>query len=138
MPHIIDYVSDTHPLIWHLTGKKRLSPTVRQIFLNADMGNCRIYLPGIVLVEMVYLVEKGILARPRLEQLLHLLDTPNGSYQVALESHSIARIMLDNVPWSAIPELADRMIVATAVALKLTLITKDKRIVSSQVVKTIW
>ena len=103
MPRIVDYVSDTHPLIWHLTKKKRLSSTVRQIFLDADAGNCRIYLPGIVLVEMVYLAEKGILARPRLEQLLHLLDTPNGSYQVAPESPAIARTMLYDVPWSAIP-----------------------------------
>ncbi|MEZ4711940.1 MAG: PIN domain-containing protein [Caldilineaceae bacterium] len=133
-----EYVTDTHPLIWHLTRKKQLSPTVRQIFLDADAGNCRIYIPGIVLIEMVYLVEKGVLAKPLLEQLLYLLDTPNGSYQLAPESPAIARKMLDDVPWSAIPELADRMITATAVALECGLLTKDERIVDSQVVETIW
>lgn len=92
----------------------------------------------IVLIEMVYLVEKGVLPRPMLEHLLSLLDTPNGSYQTPAQNTDVTRAMLHWVPWSAIPELADRVIAATAVALALPLITKDQKLTESQVVRVIW
>jgi len=46
--------------------------------------------------------------------------------------------MLHQVPWSAVPELADRIIAATAFAFDLPLITKDQRITDSGVVQTVW
>ncbi len=133
-----DFVTDTHPLIWHLTGEKRLSPIARKLFLEADAGLNRIYVPAIVLIEMVYLVEKGVLPKLMLEHLLSLLDTLNGSYQPLANDTSVARTMLQKVPWSAVPELADRIITATAIALDLPLITKDQRIIDAQVVRIIW
>jgi predicted nucleic acid-binding protein len=46
--------------------------------------------------------------------------------------------MISAVSWLAIPELADRIIAATAVALNFPLITKDARIQSANIVTTIW
>ena len=77
------YVTDTHSLYWHLTDDLRLSPTARQVFCEADTGQHLILVPGIVLIEMVYLVEKGRLDASRVDQVFDLLDTPGGSYTVA-------------------------------------------------------
>lgn len=132
------FVTDTHPLIWHLTSDRRLSRPAVKVFDDADNGLVQVLIPGIVLVEMVYLVEKGTLLRSRLEQILTLLDVPGGSYAVASLDQDVARSMLERVPWSAVPELADRIIAATAVALNLPLLSKDSRHQNSTVVETIW
>lgn len=121
------FVTDTHPLIWHLTDDRRLSEAAGQAFADADQGLVQILIPGIVLVEMVYLVEKGVLQRSRLEQLLTLLDVPGGSYATIPLDQDVVRVMLDTVPWSAVPELADRIIVATAVSQSLPLLSRDPR-----------
>ena len=86
----------------------------------------------------MYLVEKGVVKREIIEQTLTLLNTPNGSYQVASLDQHVARTMLENVPWSAIPELADRIIAATALALELPLITKDQKIRDAGILTVIW
>ncbi len=51
---------------------------------------------------------------------------------------TVARKMMQNVPKSAVPELADRIITATALSLGLPLITKDHRIQESKLVSTVW
>lgn len=132
------FVTDTHPLIWHITKDSRLSTEAQRIFTNADAGLHQILLPGIVLVEMVYLTEKGVVPEIKFRQLLDLLDISNGSYAVAPLDQSVARAMVQQVPWALIPELADRIITATAHSLNLPLITKDVRIQQSKLVSTLW
>ena len=132
------YVTDTHPLIWHLASDKRLSSAATSVFVDADNGLVQVLVPGIVLVELVYLVEKGVVPRFRFDQLLVMLDGVNKSYAVTPLSQDIARTMIETVPWSAVPELADRIIAATAVALNLPLLSKDPRHQNSGVVQTIW
>ncbi|MCQ3979899.1 MAG: VapC toxin family PIN domain ribonuclease [Anaerolineae bacterium] len=111
---------------------------MQHIFTNTDAGFHQILLPGIVLIEMVYLTEKGILPLPMFHQVLDLLDTPNGSYAIAPLNQTVARTMVQQVPWSIIPELADRIITATALSLNLPLITKDQRISESNLVSILW
>jgi PIN domain nuclease of toxin-antitoxin system len=53
------YVADTHALYWHLTGDSNLSATAHDIFQETDAGFHQIFIPGIVLIEMIYLVERG-------------------------------------------------------------------------------
>ena len=132
------FVTDTHPLIWHLTGDARLASDARMVFVGADQGTHRVWVPGIVLIEMVYLTEKGIVPQSMLERSLALLDTPDGSYAVPALDQTVARSMLQQVPWKMIPELADRIIVASALALGLPLISKDQRIQISGLVTLIW
>lgn len=132
------FVTDTHPLIWHLTSDDRLSKPAVKVFDDADNGLVQVLIPGIVLVEMVYLVEKGVLLKSRLEQILTLLDVPGGSYAVASLDQAVARSMLERVPWSAVPELADRIIAATAVGLNLPLLSKDARHQNSGVLQIVW
>lgn len=132
------FVTDTHPLIWYLTSDRRLSTPARRIFDDADQGLVQILIPGIVIIEMVYLVEKGVLLRTRLEQVMTLLDVPSGSYKVAYLDQQVARAMLDKVAWSDVPELADRIVAATAAGLNLPLLSKDPRHQSLGSVQTVW
>lgn len=132
------YVCDTHPLLWHLTSNRSLSTAAREDLTSADAGLNQVLVPGIVLIETVYPVEKGVVKREIIEQTLTLLNTPNGSYQVASLDQHVARTMLENVPWSAIPELADRIVAATALALDLPLITKDQEIRDAGILTVIW
>jgi PIN domain nuclease of toxin-antitoxin system len=132
------FITDTHPLIWHLISDRRLSKSASQAFNDADKGLAQVLIPGIVLVEMVYLVEKGVLIQSRLEQVLTSLSVTGGSYAVAPLDQDVVRAMLEKVPWSAVPELADRIIAATAVALNLPLLSKDPHHRDAEIVQIIW
>jgi PIN domain nuclease of toxin-antitoxin system len=80
---VSEFVTDTHALYWHLASDPRLSDRGREIFAAADRGMHRIFVPGIALIEMEYLVERGRLAVEAVDRLLGLLATPRGSYAVA-------------------------------------------------------
>jgi PIN domain nuclease of toxin-antitoxin system len=124
------YVSDTHALHWHLVSNSKLSP-------GADRGVNQIVVPGIVLIEFVYLVEKDRLDSKHVEQLFTLLDTPSGSYTVGPLDLPVARA-LRQIPRTLIPEMPDRIITATALALGIPLITRDNAIQRAGVVPTVW
>jgi PIN domain nuclease of toxin-antitoxin system len=108
-----EYVTDTHALYWHLTTDPRLSSAARLLFMEADSGLHRVLVPSISLIEMVYLVERGRLDSDPVERLFGLLGTLAGSYAVANLDLDTAR-PLQNVPRSAVPDMPDRIIVATA------------------------
>ena len=132
-----EYVSDTHALYWHLTNDPRLSAPARQVFLATDSGVHRLFVPGIALVEMVYLVERGRLAAAPFEHLLQLVGPIGGSYSVAGLDHQTVQA-LRHVPRSAVPDMPDRIIVATALQLGLPLITRDERIRRAATVPVLW
>lgn len=132
------YLTDTHPLVWHLMGDPRLSYYAKSLFVDADNGWSLIEVPGIVLIEMVYLAEKGVISKKNFSDICGMLSTPGASYRVASLDHLTAKTMLDEIPWTAIPELADRIISATARSLTIPLITKDRRIIDSGLVETVW
>jgi PIN domain nuclease of toxin-antitoxin system len=131
------YVSDTHALHWHLVGNNKLSATARQIFKEADAGTHQILVPGIVLIEFVYLAEKGRLEEDRVDALFQRLAVSGGSYAVAPLDLAIAQALW-RVPRALVPELPDRIITATALALSLPLITRDHTIQQSALVPIIW
>ncbi len=131
------YVTDTHALYWHLMESPKLSKKAQKIFRETDSGKNQILIPGIVLVEMVYLVEKGRVSESALQKVLGLLDTVGGSYDVSpLDKDTVKA--LQKIPRSAVPDLPDRIIAATAYQLGLPLITKDNKIKSSKAVQVVW
>ncbi len=132
-----EYVTDTHVLHWHLTGDPRLSPVARQLLAEADAGLHRIFVPSIILVEMIYLVEKGKLNTSLLQKLLSLVNVARGSYAIAVLNMGTAKAML-SVPRTAVPDMPDRIIVATAHQLGIPLITQDDKIHKASVVPVIW
>jgi len=78
-----NFVTDTHALIWHLTNNKNLTVKARKIFKGADSGNYQILVPVIILVEMVYLVEKKRIDSSAFDKILALLQSDEGNYRIA-------------------------------------------------------
>jgi PIN domain nuclease of toxin-antitoxin system len=131
------YVTDTHALCWHLIGDPKLSAKAKKIFQEADSGIHQILIPSIVLIEMVYLAEKGRISDSSLNQVLELIDIIGGSYdEVSLNKDTVKA--LQNIPREDIPDMPDRIITATAYQLGLPLITKDEKIVNSRAVSVVW
>jgi PIN domain nuclease of toxin-antitoxin system len=127
------YVTDTHALVWHITGDRRLSEEARAILAQADQALVLVYVPTIVLAEVMYLAERGRIGIAFSDVLTAVRD--GAGYLVypfdeaVLERASEAK---------RIPELFDRIIVATAILTQATVITKDEAITASRVVKTVW
>lgn len=131
------YVADTHALHWHLSDDKRLSTTARRLFQQADAGEHQMLVPGIALIEMVYLVEKERLDASLVNRLLKLLDIVNGSYTVApLDKGTV--IALQSINRETVSDMPDRIIAATARQWELPLISRDSRISQLTVIEVIW
>ncbi|MCP4421957.1 MAG: type II toxin-antitoxin system VapC family toxin, partial [Chloroflexi bacterium] len=77
------WVTDTHALVWHLYSAKRLSDKVKSIFSEADAGKCQIVIPAIVLVEIIYLSEKGRIDVNAVRRVLELLRSEADNYIIA-------------------------------------------------------
>ena len=127
------YVADAHALVWHITNDKRLGEEARTILTQADQTLVLVYVPTIVLAEIMYLAERGRINVAFPDVLTAVRD--NAGYLIypfdesVLERASEAR---------DIPELFDRIIVATAILTQATTITKDEAITAAQIVKTVW
>jgi PIN domain nuclease of toxin-antitoxin system len=131
------FVTDTHPLVWHLTGCPNLSPTAKQIFEQADRGECRVIIPAIVLVEIIYLAERWKVEPKLVDELLSLLEIAPQNYAIApLDIKVIAAMRAIDV--QKIPDMPDRIIVATAKVLNAPLISRDLRITQSGLVTVVW
>jgi PIN domain nuclease of toxin-antitoxin system len=131
-----DYVADTHALIWYLENSSRLGPQARAVFDACDRGEIRIYVPTICLVEIVYLMEKRRIS-PEMKSMLdeELKSGESGLVLADLNMDVVEQIA--NVLRDDIPDLPDRVIAATALALNLPLISRDQKIVLSGL-ETIW
>ncbi len=130
------YVTDTHPLIFLATDRKRrLGKQARRIFQGAERGQHSIIVPILVLEETARLVEKRIvrLTVPFRRWAEELDRAPN--FQI--QSYTI-EILLEAVALHAIRDPADRMIVATARHLGHPLITADEVIDEGKWVETVW
>ncbi len=129
-------VVDTHAIVWYLTSDPRLSSkaaaTLRQTTTEGEF----IHVPSICLVELTYLVEKGRLPSSARERLVGALDDPTRPCRLAPLDRRIANA-LELVNRAEVPDLPDRIVAATAVALAVPLVSRDGKIRASQV-PTIW
>ena len=132
-----DHVADTHTLIWHLVGSAELSATARAILLDADAGYRRIAVPSIALVEIVYLAERNRIGTEVLQRMLGFLSDPARPYRLSVLDEPVVRAV-QRVPRSAVPDMPDRIITATALHLGLPLISRDEQIRVAGIVPTVW
>ncbi len=129
-------VVDTHSAVWYLLASNSLSGEALRALEAATQAGDPVYLPSISVVEVIYLVEKGRLPQLALERLNDALADSESAFVLApldlTVAHSVRR-----VPRDTIPDMPDRIIVATALQLSLPLITCDRR-TQSLGVETIW
>jgi PIN domain nuclease of toxin-antitoxin system len=134
---VTHYVTDTHPLIWALSGDPQLSAPAQAAFAEADAGEAIIIIPPIVAVEMIYLSEKGRISAQLVDDLLAKVSQPGRSYRLSeLDTSVITAVR--QIPRHLIPEMPDRIIAATAKALGCALLTRDGDITASGLVSVIW
>lgn len=131
------YVTDTHPLLWHILSDIRLSEAAQAIFADADAGLHQILVPSIVLVEAIYLSERKRIDPAALDRLFALLDVTPANYTIIPLDAEVVRT-LRTVDRAKVPEMPDRIIVATAKHLGVELVTKDRTVTAAGIVSIMW
>jgi PIN domain nuclease of toxin-antitoxin system len=129
-----EVVVDTHAILWYLYLPDRLSPAATAALNLASSS--MIYLSAVSLVEVAYLIDKGRLPDIVLDQLTQATEDPASGIVLAPVTPDVAQA-LKRVPRKLVPDMPDRIIVATAVQLGLPLVTADTQIQSSGIA-TIW
>ena len=129
-------VVDTHTAVWYLQLDNRLSRRAETAIDDALENGHTIYVPSICLVELVYLVDKGRIPRAAADRVDQVLRDPDSGFRVAPLDLRVAE-STRRIPRDQVPDLPDRVIAATALALNLPLITRDGKIRSANI-QTIW
>lgn len=130
------YVLDTHAVVWYLEANPRLGAGARAAL---DDPSSKLYLPIVALAEACWIVEHGRTRIPSVPDLLADIDADERIVLCPLD-----RPILDgSLNLTSIPEMHDRLIVATALALSrttpdLALVSRDVSITAGAPVPVIW
>jgi len=130
------FIVDTHALVWHLEGKPTLGRKAKAVI---DSSHSELVLPVIALAEAVFIVGKGRTSIPSVSDLLNdVLNDPRIEiYPLTVE------ILQESLMLTAIPEMHDRLIVATGIYLQslgetVKVITKDNAIILASLLPVVW
>ena len=127
------YVADTHSLIWYLTEDKKLGKKALSIFVKADRGEVVIIVPTIVLAEAISICEKKK-AELKIKSIIEKIKNSLNYIPYNLNIEVLEKV----ITIKNISEMHDRIITAIAVITEAALLTKDKDIINSGIVKIIW
>lgn len=129
----MNFVTDTHALIWWFTDSPRISQKAHEIFEKCEKGETVIFIPSIVIAEALNIFDKKRLSFD-FKKLLKQINESEYFMLVALDYPILQKM----VELKDIPELHDKIIVSTAKYLKLPIITKDRILQNIPHIKTIW
>ncbi len=123
---------DTHALIWCFHSPQRLSLAASRALDDTAAAGGTVYISGISLVEIVYLVEKGRLPDGTLENVQGVIA--GGAKLEIVPVDAAVALRIRRVDRSIVPDMPDGIIAATALALN---VTRDGRI-RTTTLTTIW
>ena len=135
MPELSAAVTDTHALLFHAQGARRLGLRAAAHFRAADEGSALIYVPMAVLMEVAFLARAGRIDLRRQPAVFFddlFLNPSFQPYDLTSEQVFAADQLRFNRDWF------DALIVSAAHVLGLPLITRDAGIAASKSVKVIW
>jgi PIN domain nuclease of toxin-antitoxin system len=132
---VITVVADTHAILWFMSGDAHLSAPAKAA-LTLPVGQ-QIGLSAISLIEILYLQEKGRIFAGSLAALEREITSSAPAIGVIPVDRAIVDAM-QRVARAEVPDLPDRIIGATAVALGVPLVSRDSKIRSAAVITTIW
>lgn len=129
-------VLDTAPLLAFLgTGSRSLGRNASRAIEKARIGAARLVVPTVCLYEVTQLQERGRIALGMpFDRWCDAVERSPGLVVVALERAHVSEAQ-------GLPTLRDpfdRLIVGTALALGLPLVTADARVTESRRVRTLW
>jgi len=133
---MISAVADTHALLWFLHKDPRLSSVALSAFNNAAQAGDQVAVSSITMVEIAYLCEKSRIPHNSFDLIIRLLNQP-GSMLAEIPLEQSVADSLRQVSRSQVPEMADRIIAATALMLGVPVISRDSKITASSIA-TIW
>ncbi|MCB0122787.1 MAG: PIN domain-containing protein [Caldilineaceae bacterium] len=125
-------MADTVALVLHLE-KRTMGTAVDQAFQDVEQKKAQLLLPAMVFAEIMYLNERKRITATLADVETYLTtQTSCMAAPLTLEIVKAAQTITD------IPELHDRLIAATAVHHKATLLTNDTTISASTYLQTLW
>jgi PIN domain nuclease of toxin-antitoxin system len=129
----MNFVADTHALIWWFTDSPRISSRAAGIFAQCERGEHVIFIPTIVIAETLSIFDKKRISFD-FKKLFRKINDSDNFMLIALD-FSILQKMID---LKEIPELHVKIIASTAKYLNLPIITKDEILQSTPHLKTVW
>jgi PIN domain nuclease of toxin-antitoxin system len=127
------YAADTHVIAWYWAGSPRLSQTARTILDEALLLQHEVIISPLVLAELVIMAEKQRVSFDLTAIIATLSESPG--FRLVVLSTQIA---LRTQELTTLPDIHDRLIVATALVYDATLITADQTISQSNYVPVVW
>ena len=127
------FVADTNSLVWYFTGSKKLGQKALEVFRNSLSGKSIIFIPTIVLAEIIDIIEKKRIS-VNYEELLDEIEK-GSNFEIYPLDVNVLKTLKEI---KGISELHDKIIYAIAKLLEAKVITKDADIQSSNMVETIW
>jgi predicted nucleic acid-binding protein len=116
-----------------LAEDERLGKTAGWVFESAERGMATVVVPTIVLAESIRVIEKKRLTL-KLKDIFQQVEVGWNYATWPLDMRVVSRLPA----LSRLPELHDRIIVATAAVLGAVLITGDEVIRKAGYVQTVW
>ena len=129
----MNFVADTHALLWWFTNSPRMSSKASEVFEKCEKGENIIFIPSIVIAESLSIFDKKRISF-NFKNLLKKIHTSENFVIIALDYPILQKMVV----LKEVPELHDKIIVSTAKYLKLPIITKDKTLQNLPSIKTIW
>ena len=127
------YTVDTHALVWYFTNDSRLGTHARIIFRESIEAQATLLIPTIVLAELLDIAEKKrvpvtfkMILR-KIQKATNFAIVPLG-IEIVKKAQSL----------TGVGELHDRLIAATALYFKSTLVTRDEKLQGVKNLKVIW
>ena len=128
----MDYITDTHSLVWYFTDDSRLSNKALQAFQSSEEKGI-VFVPAVVLAEIMFIARKGRITLSFEDTLNRIEESEN--FEIVPLNAEILRTA-DKIETDL--EMHDRLIVATALWHNASLITKDETLRELGIVSTIW
>lgn len=129
----MNFVTDTHALLWWFTDSFKISTKASAIFEKCEKGENVIFVPSIVIAEALSIFDKKRVAF-NFKRLFEEIRDSENFVLIALDYPILQRmITLKNIH-----ELHDKIIVSTAKYLNLPIITKDKTLQNLSNINTVW
>lgn len=122
-----------HALAWHFTNSRSLGNRAREVLKQADAGLEIVYVPSIVLGELMHICARGRTSLSFADTLSRI-ESGDNYHVIPLD---LAVINAATAIQSSL-EMHDLFIVATARMLGAAVITKDAQIIASGEVTIVW
>ncbi len=128
----MEYLADTVTLVKFLR-ERRIGAGALRILREADLGQHRIHVSAITLMEVLHLSQRRHIDLPLIELVDRIAASPN---YVTVPIGTEIIVSAEDI--DDVPELHDRILAATAKWLGVPILSPDSVLMKSKHVQTIW